>query len=263
MRSYPCKVVGITYEGRYDYILAFVNQHDSLRLVAEPDNQYDESAVAVYHNQTRIGYIPTNRRWVFKSLAEGDTHEIVAKELIYNDDDVPSALAIEITITSDGQAESRRSVGLNFTERNSALNKIKRLPKKSQKFRNLGTGDYLLLTIAFLLLLWYGFKTPIPIQSGNTPSFAAQPNSNIIASSAPKIIVGSAPKGKEKVVALKIIQENFEPLTCSKIVAATRLEDGSIKAKCNTQEEFRIFSIQGKVVAMRCSALKKLGIQGC
>ena len=32
MRSYPCKVIGIGYEGRYDYILSHVRELDALQL---------------------------------------------------------------------------------------------------------------------------------------------------------------------------------------------------------------------------------------
>lgn len=105
MRSYPCKVVGITHEGRLPYILSEVREGDSLSLQPEPDNEFDDKAVAVLHEGRKIGYIPAGKRWVSKSIEEGDTHEVVAVGLIMNDEGEPAAIAITITIMSDGAAD--------------------------------------------------------------------------------------------------------------------------------------------------------------
>lgn len=87
---------------------------------------------------------------------------------------------------------------------------------------------------------------------------------------ADSVAFGAAPEGDPKAVAQRIVQANFEPKDCPKIVTATRLTpDQSIKIACSNGETFRVFTIfdskRGKTqeVAMRCSAVAKLGVKGC
>jgi hypothetical protein len=76
--------------------------------------------------------------------------------------------------------------------------------------------------------------------------------------------VGPAPEGEAAVVAQRIILDNFDPPDCPLVVAANRLGDGSIKAICNNNESFRIFSVQEVgPVALKCSVAPLLGISGC
>jgi hypothetical protein len=75
--------------------------------------------------------------------------------------------------------------------------------------------------------------------------------------------MGPAPKGEATEIAQKIIHDNFDVSDCPLVVGAKRFGDGSIKAVCNTGEDFRVFSINKKPVAMKCSALKAMGISGC
>jgi hypothetical protein len=70
-----------------------------------------------------------------------------------------------------------------------------------------------------------------------------------------------APAGEPTMVAQKAIQDAGHQ--CSLIVAATRLGDGSIRAVCNDGEIYRVFNFQGQSLAMKCSALKSLGVSGC
>ena len=74
-----------------------------------------------------------------------------------------------------------------------------------------------------------------------------------------------APEGEAVVVARKAIQGNFKKAVCPLVETAQRLGDGSIKARCNNNETFRIFSAGPKkdLLAMRCSAALKLGLKGC
>src|SRR5690554_279624 len=39
-------------------ILKSLERYEELSLIAEPDNPYDESAIAIYHNDIKLGYIP-------------------------------------------------------------------------------------------------------------------------------------------------------------------------------------------------------------
>jgi hypothetical protein len=79
-----------------------------------------------------------------------------------------------------------------------------------------------------------------------------------------QIATGPAPDGEATVVAQNVIRDNFEKKDCALVVRAARLGDGSILAECSNNERFRVFSVKtvGNV-AMRCSALRKLGMAGC
>ena len=102
MRSYPCHVVGINHEGRLDYIQANVRRGTALELMPEPDNPHDDKAVAVFHGDKKIGYIPQTKRWVGESIDEGDTHRVTAGALRLDGGGLPVALAINIDILADG-----------------------------------------------------------------------------------------------------------------------------------------------------------------
>ena len=74
----------------------------------------------------------------------------------------------------------------------------------------------------------------------------------------------AAPDGEPTMVAQHAIERaGFQGRVCSLVVSAQRVGDGSIKAICNDQETFRVFSVGGKALAMRCSAARKLGVEGC
>ena len=72
---------------------------------------------------------------------------------------------------------------------------------------------------------------------------------------------GPAPAGEAKAVAASVIKEAEHP--CPKIASAKRVSDGSINAKCSNGETYRVFTVQARPVALRCSAARKLGVQGC
>jgi hypothetical protein len=105
MRSYPCIVVGLPYEGRARYVSRNVEIGAALTLHREPDNPYDTSAVAVYHGRTKIGYLAAEKHWVCRSLDEGDTHVVQVDGFNLNDDGELSSVAIRITVTNDGLRE--------------------------------------------------------------------------------------------------------------------------------------------------------------
>ncbi len=72
-----------------------------------------------------------------------------------------------------------------------------------------------------------------------------------------------APAGDAAAVSLRIIHDNFAGRTCPRIRQARRLSDGSIRTTCSNGEAFRVFTLDGEAVALRCSAAAELGIQGC
>ena len=54
-----CSIAGFQYyQGKE--ILSELKQNEPLVLAAEPDNQYDEFAVAIYYQTKKLGYIPRN-----------------------------------------------------------------------------------------------------------------------------------------------------------------------------------------------------------
>ena len=75
--------------------------------------------------------------------------------------------------------------------------------------------------------------------------------------------VGPAPSGDADAVAMMVILDNFDTRDCPKVIEAGRESDGSIKAKCSSGEEFHVFTLKGKALAMKCSAVKAMGINGC
>ena len=107
MRSYPCKVVGIPYEGRMNYITSKMRPGSEVDLVLEPKNSHDKNAVAAYHNGTKIGYIPADKAWVSKALLEGDEIVAEAVDVNYDDDGEPMFLAITVHILSDGNRSAQ------------------------------------------------------------------------------------------------------------------------------------------------------------
>lgn len=83
-----------------------------------------------------------------------------------------------------------------------------------------------------------------------TPSFA--------------FVIGAAPAGETPRVAHDIIVEEHGDATCAMVIESERLPDGSIRAICDNGEIFRVFSVEGiGGVAMRCSTLVELGMEGC
>lgn len=73
--------------------------------------------------------------------------------------------------------------------------------------------------------------------------------------------VGPAPIGDTKVVALQAIHEAKH--ACPKIISAKRWSNGSITAICSNGEDYRIFTINGELLAMKCSAARAIGVNSC
>jgi hypothetical protein len=106
VRTYPCKIVGLRYERREEYILDHVAAGDTIILKHEPRNRYDPNAVAAYHRRRKIGYIPSDKPWVCKSIIEGDEHEVEVTDLYFNDDGELTSVDIAIIITKNGSGPS-------------------------------------------------------------------------------------------------------------------------------------------------------------
>jgi hypothetical protein len=72
----------------------------------------------------------------------------------------------------------------------------------------------------------------------------------------------AVPPGDEIQWATVAIQ-GFTGHECGRVVEANRLSDGSIRAKCDNGEWFRIDFMNGAPVAVRCTATEKQGITDC
>ena len=59
IKKFNTKIVGVTFNNIQTY-LPKIKINDQLQAVFEPDNIYDHNAVAIYHNQNKIGYFPKN-----------------------------------------------------------------------------------------------------------------------------------------------------------------------------------------------------------
>jgi hypothetical protein len=85
----------------------------------------------------------------------------------------------------------------------------------------------------------------------------------IVSPAAAEVRVGPAPPGEAAAVALRVILDNFDPPDCPRIQTALRMGDGGIHAVCSNQETYRVFTVDGKPLALRCSALRRIGVQAC
>jgi hypothetical protein len=84
-----------------------------------------------------------------------------------------------------------------------------------------------------------------------------------LAASAQEPRISGAPAGNASRVALSAIQTNFGSTVCPRLTRAERQANGSIHAVCENGETFRVFEIGGQVVAMRCAAAARYGVEGC
>lgn len=73
--------------------------------------------------------------------------------------------------------------------------------------------------------------------------------------------IGAAPLCDPKTVAMAAIRDAGHP--CGKVVSAARRSEGDVRAVCSNGETYRIFTIKGEAMAMRCSAAAKIGVTGC
>lgn len=126
----------------------------------------------------------------------------------------------------------------------------------SSKIVSIGGGFIASLLIAMVVI---GLMVPNSQQEDSRRVIAAEKTSK----PAPKVqaSISSAPLGDPKSIAIRAITEAGHP--CPQVVAASRNSDGSVSAVCSNQEDYRIFSVNMKIVVMRCSAVRDLGVSGC
>jgi hypothetical protein len=72
-------IAGFTY---YEGVDAFKDLQigTELRLLAEPENKFDDAAVAIYHQDKKLGYVPKNKNeYMSKFLNSGHTDLFAVK----------------------------------------------------------------------------------------------------------------------------------------------------------------------------------------
>jgi len=60
-------------------LLNNMKEGSMLELVREPDNKYDECAIALHYNNQKIGYIPSESNEVLSRLLDSKAVELVAE----------------------------------------------------------------------------------------------------------------------------------------------------------------------------------------
>ncbi len=93
-------------------------------------------------------------------------------------------------------------------------------------------------------------------QTGNSKSSPPASTSTVTTSPAT-----ANPASEEMQIAIRAIRDADHP--CPAVVGAQRVSDGSVRAVCTNGEIYRVSRLQGKYIAMRCSAAERMGITGC
>jgi hypothetical protein len=66
--AYACSIVGLKHSEDRLYSPARVDVGDVVHLHREPGNPANPGAVAAYHGTDKIGYLPLEKRWIWKLL---------------------------------------------------------------------------------------------------------------------------------------------------------------------------------------------------
>jgi hypothetical protein len=116
VRSYPSWIAGLRYRGpdginRGKYCLR-LRGGDPLDLVREPENKYDQDAIAIKHNGCHLGYVPSRHHWVAEALGEG--HQLSCAVARMETEGWlfrrVSFVGIRISIDDDGRADAKDTV---------------------------------------------------------------------------------------------------------------------------------------------------------
>lgn len=143
MEAYPAKVVGLPYEGRLKYARANINAGDKIDLILEPDNPVSNEAVAAYHRQVKIGYIPKKEHWIFESLADGNHLAASACRLSLGSQNGITLLIFVCHGKSSAAFETSRAMALKTFAKEVSL------PLKKE--RNKRLGWFLLIVLAIVV----------------------------------------------------------------------------------------------------------------
>jgi len=80
-----CFVRGFVYYKGIE-LLPSISSSDPLQLVREPDNKYDKYAIAVYHKQEKIGYLPREKNEIISKILDAGLLDLYAETSHVNTD---------------------------------------------------------------------------------------------------------------------------------------------------------------------------------
>jgi HIRAN domain len=80
---YDAFVRGLTHSPGI-HLLDKMKSNDPLTLVREPDNIYDEYAIALYYNSHKIGYVPAEDNHLISQLIDADHVSFTAEIVCIN-----------------------------------------------------------------------------------------------------------------------------------------------------------------------------------
>src|SRR4029079_6525173 len=95
-------------EGGSAYVKQHIREGDEITLRRQAKIWGGPDAVACFHGGHRIGHIPQGRKWVARSLAQGDAHHVSVTGLDTTDAGELGAVEIEITILNEERLDPGR-----------------------------------------------------------------------------------------------------------------------------------------------------------
>ena len=103
IKQFYTKVAGITFDNIQEYI-PNIHALDSLTAVFEPENPYDPNAIALYHKDKKIGYMPRN---IAKTLSS-DYDLLIKVSTITGDGDKAYGCNIFVSVDDKLKPQSRQ-----------------------------------------------------------------------------------------------------------------------------------------------------------
>ena len=78
-----------------------VHVGDAVELRYEPGSPYTPSAIAAFHGGKKVGYLPAEKRWIWRAIKDSDRHEVVVVGEISDDDGELVGLDVEIIVNPE------------------------------------------------------------------------------------------------------------------------------------------------------------------
>jgi hypothetical protein len=101
--AYACAIVGLKYSRDWPCGPARIDVGDVVHLHHEPGNPANPGAVAAYHGIHKIGYLPLEKRWIWKLLHRCGPPQAVVVGAISNFHGDLVGLDVEFSVPPDGR----------------------------------------------------------------------------------------------------------------------------------------------------------------
>jgi len=106
------RVVGTEFEPDAEKLISSMKEGDHPRLIREPDNPYDENAIAVTRRGRKIGYVPRQHNTILANLMDQEVMLVCNVERIDGPDlyvsiwtKVPETREFLLTVVTDAGTE--------------------------------------------------------------------------------------------------------------------------------------------------------------